>query len=143
MDKQELQMAKKVKTLVFGYWMIISDMNSSYIHVDWSDIKAAMGGNDLAWSGAGQAEGTDGIVEAAKRAMASFSNDSLKMMNAVCISFACSAHEKLQKVTRAVDEIRACVQPDAMIVWGMMFDGQIDSGGEVTVIGFGRCSDSV
>ena len=110
-------------------------MNSSYIHVDWSDIKAAMGGNDLAWSGAGQAEGTDGIVEAAKRAMASFSN--------VCISFACSAHEKLQKVTRAVDEIRACVQPDAMIVWGMMFDGQIDSGGEVTVIGFGRCSDSV
>ena len=51
----------------------ISDMNSSYIHVDWSDIKAAMGGNDLAWSGAGQAEGTDGIVEAAKRAMASFS----------------------------------------------------------------------
>ena len=118
-------------------------MNSSYIHVDWSDIKEAMDGNDLAWSGAGQAEGTDGIVEAAKRAMASFSDDSLKMMNAVCISFACSAHEKLQKVTRAVDETRACVQPDAMIVWGMMFDGQIDSGGEVTVIGFGRCSDSV
>ena len=142
MDKQELQMAKKLNA---GFRVLddISDMNSSYIHVDWSDIKAAMGGNDLAWSGAGQAEGTDGIVEAAKRAMASFSNDSLKMMNAVCISFACSAHEKLQKVTRAVDEIRACVQPDAMIVWGMMFDGQIDSGGEVTVMGFGRCSDSV
>lgn len=116
MDKQELQMAKKLNA---GFRVLddISDMNSSYIHVDWSDIKAAMGGNDLAWSGAGQAEGTDGIVEAAKRAMASFSNDSLKMMNAVCISFACSAHEKLQKVTRAVDEIRACVQPDAMIVW--------------------------
>lgn len=141
MDKQELQMAKKLNA---GFRVLddISDMNS-YIHVDWSDIKAAMGGNDLAWSGAGQAEGTDGIVEAAKRAMASFSDDSLKMMNAVCISFACSAHEKLQKVTRAVDEIRACVQPDAMIVWGMMFDGQIDSGGKVTVIGFGRCSDSV
>ena len=142
MDKQELQMAKKLNAS-FRVLDAISDMNSSYIHVDWSDIKEAMDGNDLAWSGAGQAEGTDGIVEAATRAMASFSDDSLKMMNAVCISFACSAHEKLQKVTRAVDEIRACVQPDAMIVWGMMFDGQIDSGGKVTVIGFGRCSDSV
>lgn len=67
MDKQELQMAKKLNA---GFRVLddISDMNSSYIHVDWSDIKAAMGGNDLAWSGAGQAEGTDGIVEAAKRA---------------------------------------------------------------------------
>lgn len=93
MDKQELQMAKKLNAS-FRVLDAISDMNSSYIHVDWSDIKEAMDGNDLAWSGAGQAEGTDGIVEAAKRAMASFSDDSLKMMNAVCISFACSAHEK-------------------------------------------------
>lgn len=56
MDKQELQMAKKLNA---GFRVLddISDMNSSYIHVDWSDIKAAMGGNDLAWSGAGQAEG--------------------------------------------------------------------------------------
>ena len=125
MDKQELQMAKKLNA---GFRVLddISDMNSSYIHVDWSDIKEAMDGNDLAWSGAGQAEGTDGIVEAAKRAMASFTNDSLKLMKAVCITLACTAHDTHQTVTRAVDEIRACVQPDAMIVWGMMFDGQID-----------------
>ena len=42
MDKQELQMAKKLNA---GFRVLddISDMNS-YIHVDWSDIKAAMGG---------------------------------------------------------------------------------------------------
>ena len=45
MDKQELQMAKKLNA---GFRVLddISDMNSSYIHVDWSDIKAAMGGNE-------------------------------------------------------------------------------------------------
>lgn len=140
MDKQELRAAKDLSTSLRAL-DIISDMDS-YIHNDWSDIKALLNGNDLAWISVARADGEDGVVEAAKHAMATFSDETMKMMDAICISVVCLSHETLQKVTCAVDEVRACVQPDAAIIWGMSFDDQIDSGGEVTVIGFGRCPDN-
>lgn len=92
----------------------VSDLDS-YIHNDWSDIKALQVSNNLAWLSVGRANGSDSIIEAAKRAMSAFSGDSLALMNAVCISIVCSRHGKLQKVSSALDDVRACVQPDVSI----------------------------
>jgi cell division protein FtsZ len=105
------------------------------INLDFADVRAVMRDGGTALTGIGWAHGSDRAVEAARAAIGNpLLDHDIRGARAILLNVAGASGMTMREVTRAADEIRAAADPDAVIIFGAIFDDRLRDDLRVTVI---------
>ena len=105
------------------------------INLDFADVRAIMQDGGMATAGIGAAVGPERAVEAAHAAVANpLLNHDLAGAGAILLNVAGASGMTMREVTRAAEVIRSAADPEAMIIFGTIFDDHLDDELRVTVI---------
>jgi cell division protein FtsZ len=108
------------------------------INLDFADIKSVMKDAGPAWMSVGRASGQSRAAEAAKAAMASPLLDvSISGATGVLFNVTGGPSLTLFECNEAAQVIGQAVDPDANIIFGVVFDPKMDSEVRITVIATG------
>jgi cell division protein FtsZ len=108
------------------------------INLDFADIKSVMKDAGPAWMSVGKAGGQSRAAEAAKAAMASPLLDvSISGATGVLFNVTGGSSLTLFECNEAAQIISQAVDPDANIIFGVVFDPKMDSEVRITVIATG------
>ncbi len=108
------------------------------INLDFADIKSVMKDAGPAWMSMGRAGGQSRAAEAAKAAMASPLLDvSINGATGVLFNITGGPSLTLFECNEAAEVVSQAVDPDANIVFGVVFDPKMDSEVRITVIATG------
>jgi cell division protein FtsZ len=108
------------------------------INLDFADIKSVMKDSGPAWMSVGRAAGQSRAAEAAKAAMASPLLDvSINGASGVLFNITGGPSLTLFECNEAAQVISQAVDPDANIIFGVVFDPKMDSEVRITVIATG------
>ena len=115
---------------------LISD--SSYINLDFADVRAIMKDAGRAHMGIGRASGENRAQEAAKMAISSpLLETSIDAAMGVIIFFVVPADVGLDEVDEAATLITSTANEEANIIWGARFDPNMTDEFKVTVVATG------
>ena len=115
---------------------LISD--SSYINLDFADVRAIMKDAGRAHMGIGRASGENRAQEAAKMAISSpLLETSIDEAMGVIIFFVVPADVGLDEVDEAATLITSTANEEANIIWGARFDPNMTDEFKVTVVATG------
>jgi cell division protein FtsZ len=116
-----------------------------FINLDFADVKRVMEQMGTAIMGTGKASGENKALEAAQLAINSplLEDISIDQAKGVLINITASTKMTMDEVMEGSSFIKNEVHPDAEIIWGMVFDDNMDDEVRVTVIatGIGRSKD--
>ena len=119
----------------------ISDLITvpGFINLDFADIKRVLKQMGTAIMGTGTASGKNRAIEAARMAINSplLEDISIDQARGVLINITGTTKMTLDEVMEASLLVKNEVQPDAEIIWGMVFDDNIEREVRVTVIATG------
>jgi cell division protein FtsZ len=119
----------------------ISDLITvpGFINLDFADIKRVMEQMGTAIMGTGIAEGESRAVEAARMAINSplLEDVSIDQARGVLINLTGSSKMTLEEVIEGSSFIKNEVHPNAEILWGMVFDDNMDDVMRITLIATG------
>ena len=105
------------------------------INLDFADVRAIMQDGGTATAGIGSAIGPDRALAAAQAAVANpLLEHDLAGAGAILLNVAGASGMTMREVTRAADVIRSAADPDALIIFGTIFDDNLDDELRVTVI---------
>ncbi len=108
------------------------------INLDFADIKSVMKDAGPAWMSMGRAGGQSRAAEAAKAAMASPLLDvSINGATGVLFNITGGPSLTLFECNEAAEVVSQAVDPDANIIFGVVFDPKMDSEVRITVIATG------
>ena len=118
----------------------ISDLINvpGFINIDFADVTSVLADSGVAYMGMGKATGKDKAQEAANMAISSpLLETSIKGAKGVIISIAVSPDVGLEDVDVAASMIRNECNPDASIIFGVIFDEKIEDEMRITIIAAG------
>ncbi len=119
----------------------ISDLITvpGFINLDFADIKRVMEQTGKAIMGTGIAEGENRAIEAAQMAINSplLEDMSIEQAKGVLINITGSTKMTMDEVIEGSSFIKDEVHPGAEIIWGMVFDDNMDDVIRITVIATG------
>ena len=105
------------------------------INLDFADVRAIMQDGGMATAGIGAAVGPDRAVAAAQAAVTNpLLNHDLAGAGAILLNVAGASGMTMREVQRAAEVVRSAADPDAMIIFGTIFDDHLDDELRVTVI---------
>jgi len=105
------------------------------INLDFADVRAIMQDGGMATAGIGAAVGPERAVVAAHAAVANpLLNHDLAGAGAILLNVAGASGMTMREVTQAAEVIRSAADPEAMIIFGTIFDDHLDDELRVTVI---------
>ena len=105
------------------------------INLDFADVRAIMQDGGMATAGIGSAVGPDRAVAAAQAAVTNpLLNHDLAGAGAILLNVAGASGMTMREVKRAAEVVRSAADPDAMIIFGTIFDDHLDDELRVTVI---------
>ena len=105
------------------------------INLDFADVRAIMQDGGTATAGIGSAVGPERALVAAKAAVANpLLNHDLAGAGAILLNVAGASGMTMREVTRAAEVIRTAADPEAMIIFGTIFDDHLEDELRVTVI---------
>jgi len=108
------------------------------INLDFADVKAVMKDAGQAWMSIGKGSGKDRAVNAAKEALASPLLDvSIKGSNGVLFNVVGGDSLTLFEVNEAAEVIKAAVDPDANIIFGVAHESEMEEEIRITLIATG------
>ena len=108
------------------------------INLDFADIKSVMKDAGPAWMSVGKGSGQNRAAEAAKAALASPLLDvSVKGARGVLFNITGGPSLTLFECNEAAQVISQAVDPDANVIFGVVFDSKMDSEIRITVIATG------
>ena len=108
------------------------------INLDFADVKAVMKDAGPAWMSVGRGTGQNRAVNAAKEALASPLLDvSVEKAKGVLFNVAGGSNLTLFEVNEAADTISKAVDPEANIIFGVVYDPQLDEEMKITLIATG------
>jgi len=108
------------------------------INLDFADIRAIMKNSGPAWMSVGKGKGTNRAVEAAKNALASPMLDvSISGAKGVLFNVTGGSNLTLFECNEAADVIAQSVDPDANIIFGVVFNPQMEDEVQITIIATG------
>ncbi len=111
------------------------------INLDFADIKSVMKDAGPAWMSMGRASGQNRAAEAAKMALASPLLDvSITGARGVLFNVTGGPSLTLFECSEAAQAIAQAVDPDANIIFGVVFDSKMDSELQITIIATGFIS---
>lgn len=135
---------KRADDILFQAVKGISDLITfeGLVNVDFADVRAVMSEMGLAMMGTAEAKGENRALEAAQKAISSPLLEDITIDGArgVLINVTASPDVTLQEVNEAAELIHASAHEDALIIWGMVIDSEVEDLVRVTVIatGFGE-----
>ena len=115
----------------------ISDLINvpGFINIDFADVTSVLANSGVAYMGMGKASGKDKAQEAAMMAISSpLLETSIKGAKGVIISIAASADVGLEDVDFASTMIKNECNPDASIIFGVIFDPELEDEMRITII---------
>ena len=118
----------------------ISDLiiGTGYINLDFADVTSVMANSGRAHMGVGSATGKDKAESAARMAISSpLLETSINGATGVIISFTASTDIGLEDIDIAATMVKNECNPDANIIWGVIFDPELDDELRVTIIATG------
>ena len=119
----------------------ISDLITipGFINLDFADVKRVMEQMGTAIMGTGMASGENRSLEAAQMAINSplLEDISIDQAKGVLINITGSTKMTMDEVMEASSFIKSEVHPDAEIIWGMVFDDNMDDEMRITLIATG------
>ena len=105
------------------------------INLDFADVRAIMQDGGTATAGIGSAVGPERALVAANAAVANpLLNHDLAGAGAILLNVAGASGMTMREVTRAAEVIRTAADPEAMIIFGTIFDDHLEDELRVTVI---------
>ena len=108
---------------------------SGFINIDFADVTSVLANSGVAYMGMGKATGKDKAQEAASMAISSpLLETSIKGAKGVIISIAVSPDVGLEDVDIAASMVRNECNPDASIIFGVIFDEKIEDEMRITII---------
>ncbi len=108
------------------------------INLDFADVKAIMKDAGPAWMSIGKGTGQNRAIDAAKEALASpLLEVSIEGSKGVLFNVVGSSNLTLFEVHQAADVIKAAVDPDANIIFGVANDPAMDQEVSITLIATG------
>lgn len=116
----------------------------AYINLDFADVCTVMKGAGYAHLGVGRGQGEDKAKQAAQNALVSpLLETRIDGANGLIINIRASEDLDLGDVDEAVDMITASTDPNAHVIWGILFDPDMDDEMMVTVIATGFDPEAV
>jgi cell division protein FtsZ len=119
----------------------ISDliMRTGYIVVDFNDVKTIMQDAGTALMGIGIDSGDSRSIRAAQKAISSplLEETTIQGARGLLVNITGSHEMGLLEVHEAMSLIHSSVDPEANVIWGMVFDDSLDDKIKVTVIATG------
>jgi len=110
----------------------------AYINLDFADVCTVMKGAGYAHLGVGRGQGEDKAKQAAQNALVSpLLETRIDGANGLIINIRASEDLDLGDVDEAVEMITASTDPNAHVIWGILFDPDMDDEMMVTVIATG------
>jgi len=110
----------------------------AYINLDFADVCTVMKGAGYAHLGVGRGQGEDKAKLAAQNALVSpLLETRIDGANGLIINIRASEDLDLGDVDEAVEMITASTDPNAHVIWGILFDPDMDDEMMVTVIATG------
>src|SRR5512143_1773535 len=108
------------------------------VNLDFADIRAIMKDAGPAWMSIGRGSGQNRAVDAAKQALASPLLDvSMEGAKGVLFNICGGTNLSLFEVNHAADTIRAAVDPDANVIFGVVLDPNMGNEVRLTLIATG------
>jgi cell division protein FtsZ len=105
------------------------------INLDFADVRTVMRDGGTALTGIGWAHGADRAVEAARAAVGNpLLDHDIRGARAILLNVAAASGMTMHEVTRAAEEVRSAADPDAVIIFGAIFDDRLRDDLRVTVI---------
>lgn len=125
--------------LQHGIMSISSLINeSSFINLDFADVRAIMKDAGYAHMGMGYASGPDKAIEAANMALHSpLIETSIDDATGVVLNITASPDIELEEVEKAAEHITENVNPDANIIWGVTFNSALEDTINITLVATG------
>jgi cell division protein FtsZ len=119
----------------------ISDLivGSGHVVVDFADVKTIMSERGMAIMGVGMASGENRAKEAAQKAISSplLEDISIHGARGVLINVTGNSDMKLHEVHEASTLIQEQAHEDAKVIWGLVFDDNMNDNIRITVIATG------
>ncbi len=109
------------------------------VNVDFEDVRTVMGEMGMAMMGSASSAGVDRARLAAEQAVASPLLEGINLSGArgVLVNITASASLRMKEVNEVMNTIRAFAAEDAHIIFGAVFDDNMDDGLRVTVVATG------
>ena len=119
----------------------ISDLivSSGHVNVDFADVKTVMSEKGMAIMGVGMASGDGRAIEAAQKAISSplLEDISIHGARGVLINVTGTSSMTLHEVHEASTLIQEQAHEDARVIWGLVFDDNMEDTVRITVIATG------
>lgn len=123
----------------------ISDLitTSGIINLDFADVRAVMKGRGVALMGIGEAKGEGAAVKAMKAAIDSklLEENSIKGAKGALINITSSKNTALNEIEDAIALIESEAHDEADIIWGTVFNDEMNDEVKITVIATGFDSE--
>lgn len=123
----------------------ISDLitTSGVINLDFADVRAVMKGRGVALMGIGEAKGEGAAVKAMKAAIDSklLEENSIKGAKGALINITSSKNTALNEIEDAIALIESEAHDEADIIWGTVFNDEMNDEVKITVIATGFDSE--
>ena len=123
----------------------ISDLitTSGVINLDFADVRAVMKGRGVALMGIGEARGEGAAVKAMKSAIDSklLEENSIKGAKGALINITSSKNTALNEIEDAIALIESEAHDEADIIWGTVFNDEMEDQVKITVIATGFDSE--
>jgi cell division protein FtsZ len=132
---------RKADDILFQGVQSISDliMRTGYIVVDFNDVKTIMQDAGTALMGIGLDTGDNRAVRAAQQAISSplLEETTIHGAKGLLVNITGNNAMGLHEVNEAMSLIHSSVDPEANVIWGMVFDDTLEEKIKVTVIATG------
>jgi cell division protein FtsZ len=123
----------------------ISDLitTSGVINLDFADVRSVMKGRGVALMGIGEAKGEGAAVKAMKSAIDSklLEENSIKGAKGALINITSSKNTALNEIEDAIALIESEAHDEADIIWGTVFNDEMEDSVKITVIATGFDSE--
>jgi cell division protein FtsZ len=123
----------------------ISDLitTSGIINLDFADVRSVMKGRGVALMGIGEARGEGAAVKAMKSAIDSklLEENSIKGAKGALINITSSKNTALNEIEDAIALIESEAHDEADIIWGTVFNDEMEDSVKITVIATGFDSE--
>ncbi len=110
-----------------------------YINVDFMDVRSVMMDKGRALMGTGSYKGDNAAVEAVRNAISSplLEDVSIDGATGVLINITCPPNIPLQAISEAAMLVEDAANEDANVIWGTVFDPNLEDEVQVTIIATG------
>lgn len=113
-------------------------INEGYINLDFADVAAVMTGAGLAHMGVGAAKGKDKAEQAAKMAMSSpLLETNISGAKGIIVNITSSPDIGLDEIDQAATMITDEAHPEATVIFGTVFDTELEDEMKITLIATG------